>query len=148
MPKTEGGTFVTPAMLADGEERSMRRSTLLIAVLATAALTLAGLAGAARPRAARPAAAPAAAPARVPATLTAVPVATGLERALRVHVRARRHGSGTWSAGRVRSDLHPDPTDHDRLFTDISAVNGDGERGALGIALHPNWPARRTCTST
>jgi glucose/arabinose dehydrogenase len=32
-------------------------------------------------------------------------------------------------------------TGNDRLFENISAVNGDGERGALGIALHPNYPA-------
>ena len=30
-----------------------------------------------------------------------------------------------------------------RLFTDISRVSGLGERGGLGIALHPDWPARR-----
>jgi glucose/arabinose dehydrogenase len=30
----------------------------------------------------------------------------------------------------------------DRLFFTISGVNGDGERGALGIALHPGWPQR------
>lgn len=30
----------------------------------------------------------------------------------------------------------------DRLFFTISNVNGDGERGALGIALHPAWPQR------
>jgi aldose sugar dehydrogenase len=29
---------------------------------------------------------------------------------------------------------------HDHLFFTISHVDGTGERGALGIALHPNWP--------
>lgn len=29
---------------------------------------------------------------------------------------------------------------HDRLFFTITNVDGSGERGALGIALHPNWP--------
>ena len=29
-----------------------------------------------------------------------------------------------------------------RLFTDITGVSGLGERGGLGIALHPDWPAR------
>jgi len=29
-----------------------------------------------------------------------------------------------------------------RLFTDITRVSGLGERGGLGIALHPAWPAR------
>jgi len=31
-------------------------------------------------------------------------------------------------------------TKHQRVFFDISHVDGDGERGALGIALHPAWP--------
>jgi glucose/arabinose dehydrogenase len=31
-------------------------------------------------------------------------------------------------------------TGNDRLFFDISNVDGDGERGALGIALHPKYP--------
>jgi glucose/arabinose dehydrogenase len=35
------------------------------------------------------------------------------------------------------------PNTHtDRLVYTISNVNGDGERGALGIALHPGWPER------
>jgi glucose/arabinose dehydrogenase len=29
-----------------------------------------------------------------------------------------------------------------RPIFDISGVNGDGERGALGIALHPGWPVK------
>jgi glucose/arabinose dehydrogenase len=29
-----------------------------------------------------------------------------------------------------------------RLFTDITNVSGLGERGGLGIALHPDWPSR------
>jgi glucose/arabinose dehydrogenase len=33
-------------------------------------------------------------------------------------------------------------TDH-RFFT-ISGVNGDGERGALGVAVHPGWPTRHS----
>jgi glucose/arabinose dehydrogenase len=33
-------------------------------------------------------------------------------------------------------------TGADRLFFDISKVNADGERGGLGIALHPRWPAK------
>jgi glucose/arabinose dehydrogenase len=35
--------------------------------------------------------------------------------------------------------LNPD-TGNDRPFFKIGGVNGSGERGALGIALHPNWP--------
>jgi Glucose/sorbosone dehydrogenases len=30
---------------------------------------------------------------------------------------------------------------HEHLVFTISGVNGDGERGALGVALHPKWPA-------
>ena len=33
-------------------------------------------------------------------------------------------------------------TGADRLVFDIAGVNGDGERGALGVALHPAWPAK------
>jgi glucose/arabinose dehydrogenase len=38
-----------------------------------------------------------------------------------------------------------DPSDgSEHRFFRIPRVNGDGERGTLGIALHPNWPTRRT----
>jgi glucose/arabinose dehydrogenase len=30
--------------------------------------------------------------------------------------------------------------DTDRLFVEVSGVNGEGERGMLGIALHPDYP--------
>jgi aldose sugar dehydrogenase len=33
-------------------------------------------------------------------------------------------------------------TDFDRRFFDIQGVRSDGERGALGVALHPNWPRK------
>jgi glucose/arabinose dehydrogenase len=33
-------------------------------------------------------------------------------------------------------------TDFDRLFFRIRGVNGEGERGALGVALHPRWPKK------
>jgi glucose/arabinose dehydrogenase len=32
-------------------------------------------------------------------------------------------------------------TKHERLFFHIGGVDGSGERGALGIALHPDWPS-------
>ena len=41
-------------------------------------------------------------------------------------------------SGRVRW-LNP-ATGSDRVLAHIHGVNGDGERGALGIALHPDWP--------
>ncbi len=45
------------------------------------------------------------------------------------------------ATGEVRY-LNP-ATDHDRLLTRISGVDGNGERGALGVALHPRWPEKR-----
>ena len=42
------------------------------------------------------------------------------------------------STGQVR--IHDLDTDADRLFVTVPGVNGDGERGMLGIALHPNYP--------
>ena len=33
-------------------------------------------------------------------------------------------------------------TDEDRLFVDVPGVNGEGERGMLGVALHPAYPDR------
>lgn len=42
--------------------------------------------------------------------------------------------------GQVR--VYNPKTDGDRLFFSISNVDGDGERGALGIALHPRWPMK------
>lgn len=44
------------------------------------------------------------------------------------------------ATGEVRS-LDP-RTGRDRLWYRISGVNSDGERGALGIALHPRWPRK------
>ena len=40
--------------------------------------------------------------------------------------------------GQVR--VHDLDTDADRLFVTVPGVNGDGERGMLGIALHPQYP--------
>ncbi len=43
------------------------------------------------------------------------------------------------SSGQIRTyDLD---TRRDRLFYDVAGVNGEGERGLLGIALHPDYPA-------
>ena len=42
------------------------------------------------------------------------------------------------STGQVR--IHDLDTDTDRLFVTVPGVNGDGERGMLGIALHPDYP--------
>ena len=42
--------------------------------------------------------------------------------------------------GQVR--IHDLDTDSDRLFVTVPGVNGDGERGMLGIALHPRYPTK------
>jgi glucose/arabinose dehydrogenase len=44
------------------------------------------------------------------------------------------------STGRIR--IHDLDTDADRLFVRVPGVDGDGERGMLGIALHPRYPAK------
>jgi glucose/arabinose dehydrogenase len=44
------------------------------------------------------------------------------------------------STGQVRL-LNPTTGGH-RLLFDIAGVNGSGERGALGVAVHPQWPAQ------
>ncbi len=43
-------------------------------------------------------------------------------------------------SGEVRF-LNP-ATDRDRLFFRIGGVDSEGERGALGVALHPEWPRK------
>jgi Glucose/sorbosone dehydrogenases len=45
------------------------------------------------------------------------------------------------TTGRVR--LLDPSTDHDRILFTIAGVNGDGERGALGVAAGPQWPSPR-----
>jgi glucose/arabinose dehydrogenase len=43
-------------------------------------------------------------------------------------------------SGRIRVvDLH---TERDRLFATVGGVDGEGERGMLGIALHPDYPVQ------
>lgn len=44
------------------------------------------------------------------------------------------------ATGEVR--LRNPKTGFDRRFFDIPGVNGQGERGALGVALHPRWPRK------
>jgi glucose/arabinose dehydrogenase len=44
------------------------------------------------------------------------------------------------STGQIRA--HDMDTDADVLFADVPGVNADGERGMLGIALDPDYPAR------
>lgn len=74
-------------------------------------------------------------------TLKAVPVKTGLNGPAAFTFSPK---GKIWylerGTGEVRT-LTP-TTGADRLFTDITNVDGSGERGALGIALHPRWPQK------
>jgi len=44
------------------------------------------------------------------------------------------------ATGEVR--IHDLDTDSNRLFYDVPGVNAEGERGMLGIALHPGYPTK------
>jgi len=101
--------------------------------LAVAALVAASIAGGS------PGSAVSAAPAHR-AVLKAVAVKTGLNGPSAFTFAP----NGTiWYLERGTGEVHTlDPAtgaDH-RVFT-IRGVDGSGERGALGIALHPNWPS-------
>ena len=94
------------------------------------------------------------------ATLTAAPTASHAVVGHRATIKAKPVKTGLndptgftfapsgmiWYLERATGQVHTlDPRtgkDH-RVFT-ISGVNGVGERGALGIALSPRWPAKRT----
>lgn len=101
--------------------------------LVVAALVAASIAGGATP------AAVTAAPAHR-AVITAVAVKTGLNGPSAFTFAP----DGTiWYLERGTGEVHTlnPATDVDhRVFT-IAGVDGSGERGALGIALHPQWPA-------
>ena len=45
-------------------------------------------------------------------------------------------------SGQVR--IYDPSTKSDHRFFTIPRVNGDGERGALGVAASPSWPSQRT----
>ena len=83
----------------------------------------------------------AASPAVAGPPFTAEPVATGLDNP--VAFTFAPNGKIFYveqTTGEIRIF---DPTDDsDRLFYDMPGVNGEGERGMLGIALHPAYPAR------
>jgi glucose/arabinose dehydrogenase len=74
------------------------------------------------------------------APLRAVPVATGLAGPSGFTFGP---GGTIWylerGSGQIR--IITPRTGRDRLFGTLSAVDGSGERGALGIALHPDYPA-------
>lgn len=77
------------------------------------------------------------------ATIKAKAVATGLNGPSGFTVAPN---GVLWYLERGTGEVHTlDPATgrNHRVFT-ISGVNGDGERGALGIALSPRWPAKKT----
>ena len=73
--------------------------------------------------------------------LRATPVATGLNQPTGFTFSP---SGKIWyiekPTGEVRV-LNP-ATGADHLFVDIAGVDGSGERGGLGIALHPRWPGK------
>ena len=93
------------------------------------------------------------------ATLTVAPTASHAVVGHRATIKARPVKTGLndptgftfapngviWYLERATGQVHTlDPrTDKDRRVFTISGVNGDGERGALGIALSPRWPTKK-----
>ena len=71
--------------------------------------------------------------------ITARPLVTGLDQPV-----AFTFGPGRvlWyvekSTGEIR--IYDLDSERDRLFFEVSGVNGEGERGMLGIELHPDYP--------
>ena len=81
-------------------------------------------------------------PARAGGTLDVDPIKTGLNGPSAFTFAP---GGNIWylerGTGRIVS-LDPSTGDEQRFFR-IPGVDGSGERGALGIALHPDWPTTR-----
>jgi glucose/arabinose dehydrogenase len=139
----EGGTVVTALMLPqDLRPKAVRRSrgaivgAVIAAVLASALPWASAASGAADPHADD-----ASESAERRARVRLVPVATGLAGPSAFTFGPR---SRIWylerGTGRVRV-LNLE-TGGERTFFTITRVDGAGERGALGIALDPDFPAR------
>jgi glucose/arabinose dehydrogenase len=82
-----------------------------------------------------------AAPASAGVTFAADPVATGLDQP--VAFTFAPNGKIFYvekESGEIR--IYDPVGDTDQLFATVPGVNGDGERGMLGIALHPAYPQR------
>jgi len=76
------------------------------------------------------------------ATIKAKPVATGLNGPSGFTFAPN---GVIWYLERGTGEVHtldPRTAKNHRVFT-INGVNGDGERGALGIALSPRWPSKK-----
>lgn len=82
-----------------------------------------------------------ASPAGAAPGVDARPVATGLERPV-----AFTFGPGRtlWYVEKTTGEIrrYDLDTGRDRLFFTVPRVSGEGERGMLGVALHPGYPAR------
>jgi glucose/arabinose dehydrogenase len=77
------------------------------------------------------------------AAIGADPVATGLSNAAAfTFAPDGRIFYGERLTGQIR--IYDPDTDSDTLFFDIPNLLTDGERGLLGIALHPNYPSVRS----
>ena len=117
----------------DSREASMQRIMRLLVVAAMAATTVSVATGSAVANATGPRAT------GHRAAVGAVAVKTGLNGPSAFTFAP---GGTIWYLERGTGEVHTlDPgsgADH-RVYT-ISGVDGSGERGALGIALHPNWP--------
>ncbi len=80
-------------------------------------------------------------PATALADVTARPIATGLDRPVGFTFGP---GRTLWYVEKDTGEVHRVDltTGSDRLFTTITRVDPQGERGLLGIALHPAYPDR------
>ena len=130
-PKAEGGIVVTEVIVSyTSWSRSSKVRTVALASLLIVASVAATGSGRVAPAAA--------APSR--ATVKAVPVAKGLNGPSGFTFAP---DGAIWYLERGTGEVHRllPKTGADHLVTTIKGVDGTGERGALGIALHPNWPA-------
>jgi glucose/arabinose dehydrogenase len=82
-----------------------------------------------------------AAPSAVAAGITARPILTGLDQPVGFTFGP---GRTLWYVEKASGEIHVVDlaTRHDRLFYRVPGVSSEGERGLLGIALHPDYPAR------
>jgi glucose/arabinose dehydrogenase len=73
-------------------------------------------------------------------SLRAIPVATGLVQPAGFALSPK---GLIWYLEKTTGELRilNPVTGHDRSFTTIPKVDGEGERGALGIAFHPRYPS-------
>ncbi len=74
-------------------------------------------------------------------TFTAEPIATGLDQPVAFTFAPNGLIFYVEKAGTQVRVYNP-ATDSDRLFYDVPGVNSVGERGLLGVALHPAYPER------